>query len=243
MQTPQKNTSPIIKQTLDAKKKSRRRLIGSIFLLFIALIILLNITSKVKPVNSPIKVDIKNNSAESNPIIVTSDNTANNINMIESTPTISENVSTEPPITISKTIESQTHHSTIVISNVVNTAPKYVPKYQAHVVTRDSSKESIKKPSPLDILNDTSKNSKQLNTATSDNKIYIQLAAASHKENVIQLQTELTNKGVKTFIQEINTPKGTMYRLRIGPFNNKNNAEHKLAELANQGHTAIITSN
>ncbi|MCE3268906.1 MAG: hypothetical protein K0R49_1158, partial [Burkholderiales bacterium] len=47
---PKNNTSNLIKQTESAKKKARRRLIGSIFLLFTALIILLNVTKKVKPI-------------------------------------------------------------------------------------------------------------------------------------------------------------------------------------------------
>ncbi len=79
MQTPQKNTSQIIKQTLQAKKKSRQRLIGSIFLLFIALIILLSITSKIKPNNEPIRVVLKNSPSESNPIIVVGQNDFNKI--------------------------------------------------------------------------------------------------------------------------------------------------------------------
>ena len=80
-------------------------------------------------------------------------------------------------------------------------------------------------------------------SANTNNQIYIQLAAASHKNNVISLQNSLNSKGTHTFIQEISTPKGTMYRLRVGPFANRSDAEHKLTDLKNQGQTAIITSN
>ena len=50
------NKSNIIKITEDAKRKSRHRLIGSIVLLFFALIVLLNVTAKVKPI--PINPDV-----------------------------------------------------------------------------------------------------------------------------------------------------------------------------------------
>ena len=47
---PDKNKSHLIRLTDVQKKKARRRLIGSLFLLLIALIILLNVTSRVTPV-------------------------------------------------------------------------------------------------------------------------------------------------------------------------------------------------
>ena len=252
MQTPQKNTSQIIKQTLQAKKKSRQRLIGSIFLLFIALIILLSITSKIKPNNEPIRVVLKNSPSESNPIIVVGQNDFNKINTIESIQIMESTPTSTPNITVTTVVESQTHDKTIVISNNTESLNSIPPKYQAHIISRDGKKEpkpiitqeQNNKPNPMDILNDiVTTPTKAKSLTRTDSKTYIQLAAASHKENITNLQNELNGKGIHTFIQEINTPKGTMYRLRVGPFNNRIDAEHKLAELNKQGQSAIITSN
>src|SRR6185437_3902908 len=64
LNNPKSNTSNLIKQSELAKKKARRRLIGSIFLLFTALIILLNVTAKVKPIPvTPKVIEIGNASA------------------------------------------------------------------------------------------------------------------------------------------------------------------------------------
>ena len=279
MQTPPKNTSPIIKQTLDAKKKSRHRLIGSIFLLFIALIVLLNITAKAKPNNTPIKVDIKNTSAESNPITFTNTDSSNNIGIAESgvqiestnipaAPQQANNIAHNTPITV-----TESNNRNIITSNTTNVQESIIdaqPKYQAQVINRDGKKETTTQkpaindttknnipkpigrktenntPDPLDILNDTVANkpikAKAIPT-TKNGKFYIQLASVSHKENILKLQSELNSKNVQTFIQEISTPKGIMYRLRVGPFSDKNTAEQKLTDLKNQGQTAIITSN
>ncbi len=279
MQTPPKNTSSIIKQTLDAKRKSRHRLIGSIFLLFIALIVLLNITAKVKPSSTPIKVDIKNTSAESNPITFANNNSLDNIGITESgmqiksinitaTPQQANNITHNTSITA-----TESNNRNIITSDTTNVQESIIdaqPKYQAQVINRDGKKETTTEkstindttknntpkpisykaenntPDPLDILNDTVAKKPTKSTSisiTKNGKFYIQLASVSHKENVLKLQNELNNKGVQTFIQEISTPKGTMYRLRVGPFGDKNTAEQKLTELKNQGQSAIITSN
>ena len=262
MQTPKKNTSQIIKQTLEAKKKSRQRLIGSIFLLFIALIVLLKITSNVKLDNSKINIAMNNYSAESNPIIIVGQNESNTILSIESTINNTESSTLVPQrFALLSVHESQTNTNTIVISDHTpeSTNKALVPAYKAHIVSRNGNKvqpsvttnkptqtpESKIKHDPLDILNDAiaTKTTQNKPSANTNNQIYIQLAAASHKNNVISLQNSLNSKGTHTFIQEISTPKGTMYRLRVGPFANRSDAEHKLTDLKNQGQTAIITSN
>ncbi|MFN8769465.1 MAG: SPOR domain-containing protein [Neisseriaceae bacterium] len=55
-----KNTSQLLRNTAESKRKSRHRLLGSIFLLVIALVVLLNVTSKVKPVDvNPRTIEIQ----------------------------------------------------------------------------------------------------------------------------------------------------------------------------------------
>ncbi len=62
LNNPKTNTSNLIKQTEQAKKKARRKLIGSIFMLFTALIILLNVTTKEKPIPiNPKIIEISSN--------------------------------------------------------------------------------------------------------------------------------------------------------------------------------------
>jgi cell division septation protein DedD len=214
LNNPKNNTSNLIKQSESAKKKARRRLIGSIFMLFTALIILLNVTTKVKPIPvSPKVIEIANASAPTN----------------ASTPVKQSTVVSSAPI----------NTSAPVIANI-NSSEPVDNGYKAGVLARDKTNSSQttstapvsaspiiitmnigKKPTPEDILNGNT-------TVTPETIYYIQIAASQNKPGLQAIQTNLANNGIKTFIQN---GKNNMFRLRIGPFRNKDDANSKLAEI------------
>jgi cell division septation protein DedD len=78
--------------------------------------------------------------------------------------------------------------------------------------------------SPEDILNGQSKPSTKP-------RYYVQLIASSDKNKLIQMQNTFANKDIKTIIQSVDTPKGTVYRLRTGPFSNQTDAERMLKDI------------
>ena len=225
-----KSKSHLIKLTETKKNKARRRLIGSVFLLVVALVILLKVTCRVTPIDEPksVAVEIKNTSpVASKPSVASKEVT-----------TISEQDASSPAkdtssniVAVSKTIASNTTKmpSKIIASEAVNS--------KIQVRTQESSnKPNITQPlkpriitetpklSPDDILNGQSnKNSKPI--------YYVQLIASSDKNKLIQMQNNFANKGIKTIIQSVDTPKGTVYRLRVGPLSNQMDAENMLKDI------------
>ncbi len=215
-----KNNSNLIKQSEKSKKQAMRRLTGSIFLLLLALILLLNVTTKTKPISvTPQTVEIKHNS---NSVVA-----ANTIS------TESDNLPiTVAPSTIPVTIESENiiaqdfvELKTIASTNITNHSKKsnktsFKTLFKGQII-EEKAKISD---NPEDILNNISLN---------NNVYFIQLAALNDKNKLKHIQQQLANNNIKSFIDPIKTNKNKMYRLRIGPFKLKENAINKLNEINN----------
>ena len=191
------NKSNIIKVTEEAKRKSRQRLIGSIILLFIALIILLNVTAKVKPIPiNPDIVEIKNSTASAPLQTQTVGNMATNSNQIEapaSAPISQENslkinASANIPVsnpTISNKINASADNSNnfkaaVVVKNtqalplqgeIVKPKITTAPPIAATAVNKNNEKVKAKKNNPADILNgiDDHENDSLIDQATAKN--------------------------------------------------------------------------
>jgi cell division septation protein DedD len=87
--------------------------------------------------------------------------------------------------------------------------------------------ESYQQQTPEDILNGT------VASSNHSNHYFIQLIASNNKAKLIKLQQDLTKEGILTFIQPIQTTNGAIYRLRMGPFANKDAANKNLATILN----------
>ena len=221
-----KNKSHLIKLTENKKTKARRRLIGSIFLLIVALIILVKITNRVTPIDQvkkPVSVEIKNTSP------VASKPTASQV-VTASAPVIaasasSKVISSTPvamPIKASSPIIASTPSKFNTPVKILNTETKNT-EIQALTprVIIDTQKTTL---SPEDILNGESK-------ASIKPRYYVQIIASSDKNKLIQLQDNFANNGIKTIIKSVDTPKGTVYRLRSGPFSKQPDAERMLKDI------------
>ena len=227
MQTnfPDKNKSHLIKLTENKKAKARRRLIGSVFLLIIALIVLLKVTSRVTPigqVKKPLNIEIKNTSPVIAPPIDASQVVSASTNIasapskeILSTP-IAESITPSSPVNDSS---PSTSNQTVRVLNT-DTKNTDAQTLKPRIIT-DSPKPTL---SPEDILNGQS-------TPSAKPRFYVQLIASSDKNKLIQMQDNFANKGIKTFIQSVDTPKGTIYRLRVGPFSNQTDAGRMLKNI------------
>lgn len=210
---PDKNKSHLIRLTDVQKKKARRRLIGSLFLLLIALIILLNVTSRVTPVEveqKKLDVEIKNTASKPVPSVNTSQPIA--ANNSESPIMVGANASqpakdnaSGAPVVAPVSAESTTTRTLTLKPRIVADMPK------------------TSKPSPEDILNGI-----EGGANAKPSRYYVQLIASSDKDKLIHFQNALANQGVKTTIQSVDTPNGTVYRLRVGPFTNKDEANNML---------------
>jgi cell division septation protein DedD len=239
-----KNKSHLIRVTEEAKRKSRHRLMGSIFLLLVALVVLLNVTSKVKPIPlKPQNIEIKN----------TNQQVSNAIHALqESLPVnVSGNLKAQEASQILSTSISDKHLSSNTISNSDNIKPNTLgTTFKAQVISKNIQdngtsiskdistnkttqfiprivEESYQQQTPEDILNGT------VASSNHSNHYFIQLIASNNKAKLIKLQQDLTKEGILTFIQPIQTTNGAIYRLRMGPFANKDAANKNLATILN----------
>lgn len=245
-----KNNSSLIKQTETLKKRARHRLLGSIFILILALILLLNVTSReeniiIRPqvisVNGyNINSEYKDNNSKD--VDTKGDNIIKNINNHES----SSLAVMTPDETI---VDSAEHFKAMVIAtdNGTMTATKVskadsqvkpdnhnhldnynhlndgIPKFKAQIVVEKVQADI----SPEDILNGNTSNS-----AISSNQYYVQLLASSNKSRLEKLQQQLLDKrGLKTIIQPSQSLHGTVYRLRVGPYSSNTMADNQLKKI------------
>ncbi len=217
-----KNNSNIIKLSEKTKKQAMRRLIGSIFLLLLALILLLNVTTKTKRVSiTPQAIEIKNNSKTD----------SNSSKFLAESTNIINKALIQPPI-VSKTeeqnIKPEIANPVIKVESLNLTQTKTVIYKDKNLLKTIHGQIVVEKskinPNPEDILNN-------INPST-NSKYYIQLAALNDKKKLMHIQQELAHKNIKTFIEPANNNKN-IYRLRIGPFKTKENAVKKLEEIKN----------
>lgn len=140
--------------------------------------------------------------------------------------------------------------------------PKAVkPIVEAPIIVTPTKKQKAQN-NPENILNDTDGSDDLLSTAinnkksnnqannsvktvttnTIGGKSYIQLAALSSQEKADSLKQELAAKGINATVQTIQTPKGTLYRLKAGPYST-DVAKTKLQQLNGNGYSGILTNN
>jgi DedD protein len=232
--------SNLIKSSTAAGKKARRRLIGSIFMLLVALIILLNVTAKTKPIPvSPKVIEIKRNASY---IAAAAHKNASATSALSaSAPVNNKQISSE--VAVGSAPNSQANASHVINgSSVAASAPIKLVTGQANVTESNNQAESTPATPKLDItpklITETTKSSLSpediLNgktNSTPSTTYFIQLIAVKDKKNITDIKTTLTTKGVKSFIQPIKTDNGIIYRLRVGPFKNKFLADKRLAEI------------
>lgn len=221
------NKSHLIRLTEVQKKKARRRLIGSIFLLLIALAVLLHVTANVQPIQvDPEVIEVKNTASGASHEAVNI-NDLNAVKKVEaSTPAIAESTTI---VTSNESAPSSGFKAGVVRDNNTtlssNTESKPVSSSPLAVLKPRITNDVIKsKPSPEDILNG------DIDTPTST-RYYVQLIGLADRNALVQLKSALSEKGFTTSIQTVDTPTGKVYRLRMGPFNSKEDANDKLDEV------------
>jgi DedD protein len=101
--------------------------------------------------------------------------------------------------------------------------------------TKALTKEDVKaKPFETDV-----KPEDKLGTAS----IYVQIGVFTDPENVNRMQVQLSEKGLKSKSELIDTSKGKKTRLRVGPFSTKKDAELALVKLKLIKLTGTVVNN
>jgi cell division septation protein DedD len=199
----EKNTSHLIRLTDAQKKKARRRLIGSIFLLLLSLIVLLDVTSKVNP-----------NKTATKPINISINNTAS---QVVAKPVASATVTN----TIAAT-ENVNHPMVATAANSKVNASKTNTKNASQSIAKKADSFTL---DPIIISDDNSNNPKSILNAESSNvKYFVQLIASKDYKKIMHLQDAVAKKGILFEVDPVVKNNTTIYRLRAGPFSSHDDA-------------------
>lgn len=82
-----------------------------------------------------------------------------------------------------------------------------------------------------------------LPAAIKKGSISVQIGVFSDEAKVKQMHAKIAEKGIPCYTENMNTPKGTKYRVRCGPFADKPTAQQALDTLKTAGHNGILVTN
>lgn len=239
--------SNIIKITEEAKRKSRQRLIGSVVLLFFALVLLLNVTSQIKPVSiNPKAVEIAGID-NSNKINTQVNLTPNQAESTADNDSINADLSAQQNLMINSAdaiaIESKSINQAESATNQAVAPIKAIPNDTAAKPNQAKAKQAIDPIALLDGLVEYNETPITTNDSANQAKLknrYIQFAALKSSDKAYAIKQQLHEQGINASIATINTPNGLLYRLRAGPFP-IDKANDILNELKTKGFSGIVT--
>lgn len=201
-----KNKSHLIKATQEAKRKSRHRLMGSIFLLLVALVVLLNVTSKIKQVNiTPDKIEIKNTQAIEHP---------------SSSVAVANNQPPSASQVISNTINNSTQNTNVAnnSNNNLNNSTQ-----NSSQLNTNNSQTSIQNNNTINnqVQNNTPTNTQMQKNNNTTNQVQTQQSAdTGYKASIISKNTDIENQ---------HTTKDTPHPAPTNPTNKSNNISVKFS--------------
>jgi DedD protein len=207
-------------EELQLKKRARRRLVGAIVLVLLAVIFLpLVLEKEPKPVGQDINIQIPPQDANGNfnsKIVPVPDNPVTAVSPVQPVQ--------KPAVVIPKTVETAL-------------APK-----------QDEKVEKVKESEPVEPKSVAAAPEKPKKTQpapkpkTAKTGFVVQLATFSDPENAKQLQAKLTAAGFKSYTEILKTAKGHTTRVRVGPFATRQAAEETRDKLKAKDFQGIVTS-
>jgi len=225
---------------LPEKKRARRRLIGAIALaLGVVVILPMLLDSEPKPLTTDIAIDIpsrdqpapsapKADAGEATPPSAAAD-------AAPQTDVGAAPAAVAPPALAApepKPIEKPAEPPVAKLTEKPTTPAAPAPEKPA-AKAADSSAEAQRVRALLE-----GRAAPALAPAPSQNaqgKFTIQVAALSSPDKVQELQTRLKGAGVSSYTQKVATQGGEATRIRVGPFNNRDDAEKMLQRLVKLG--------
>ncbi len=201
---------------LPEKKRARRRLIGASALVLAAIIGLPMIfDSEPKPLTDDIAIQIPSRDKQGAGTVITA---------LPEQPV--EAKKSQPSSSTTAEVKSDTSPGTVVAQ---------VPTERATVAS--NLQPTQEKPVQKSVDNSTPANEKAAAT-----RFVLQVAAVANKSKADELQTKLKQAGIKTYLQKISTKDGERYRVRVGPFGNRDEAEKMRSRIMKMGLTVVVQS-
>ena len=112
----------------------------------------------------------------------------------------------------------------------------------AQVPTEKATVASNLQPAPEKPVQKSADNSTPANEKAAATRFVLQVAAVANKSKADELQTKLKQAGIKTYLQKISTKDGERYRVRVGPFGNRDEAEKMRSRIMKMGLTVVVQS-
>ncbi len=234
-------------QELQFKKRARRRLVGAIGLVLLMISILpLLLEDKTEQVTSKdILISIPSQDAQLNKQNIeekhNQENSASLPNTQPQDAAASNPSPNDKPLEEKKPLVSPTVESPAPVAQSDKVAAKPI---EAPAVTENQKNQKQKedtKPQAIDTSNKADEPTASV--APIAGNYFVQIGVFSDPDNVKQLQSKLTDRGLKSSTELIDTPKGKKTRLRVGAFTARKEAENALLRIKDLGLTGMVIGN
>ncbi len=207
----QDNLPPQSDQELQFKKRARRRLVGAVALVLLMIIVL------------PMILQDRTAKAPKQDVVV-------------SIPSLDQRLESEPvePAPIQPVAPAAEVSPPEVAAE---TKPVEAP------VTTNQPSSSVVAPAkaePVKAEPVRTEPAKAETKAAASGNYFVQIGVFSDPEKVKQMQEKLSEKGLKSIDELIDTAKGKKTRLRVGPFEAKKDAESAMEKIKSLGLTGMI---
>ncbi|MEH6458693.1 SPOR domain-containing protein [Chitinimonas sp. JJ19] len=229
--------APISEELTTLKKRARRRLVGAVALVLVALVVLWTVMDDKPP-----------QSLASEPVAI-----------VSTTPGLAGTVTPTPapaPFPPLPEVAAAKQAQPPLTPPVVETTPPVAkPEPQAKPVAKPEPKPEAKpvekKPEskPAEVHKDPARilagMEEEADTAAkpkpaADTRFFLQLGAFADKDKALGLVAKAKGTGVTVQTEAIKTDKGALTRLRAGPYDNRDAAEKAHAKLAGAGISSSI---
>jgi DedD protein len=224
-------------EELQLKKRARRRLVGAIVLVTVVAVVLpMVLDSEPKTVNQNINIQIPSPDAgvlttpptplkqaepaatparpESEPVAVAP--------AVEPKESKSEAVATKPEVKTEVKAETKPQEVKAETKVESTAEAKPEPKTEAKTETKAAAKTESAK---------TKDSVKEPPKAATTGGFVIQVAALSDTAKARELQAKIAGSGLKAYTEVVQTSKGPVTRVRVGPFNTREAAEKARPQL------------
>ena len=203
----------VSEEEIQLRKRARRRLVGAVALV-IAAVVILPMVLDSEPKQGSQEIDIH----------IPSENSAGAF-----TPKIVPEVEA-PAIAVVEEPESAVQQAEQAEQAKSQTLPQ----------PAQTAGKSVEK--PLENKSATKTESRVEKTAAATGTFVVQLGAFSDPAKARQQQQNLTSNGINTYTENINTDKGEVIRVRIGPFPVRGEAEEMRERLKKLGLDGVVTA-
>jgi DedD protein len=224
-------------EELQLRKRARRRLVGAIALVtFIAVFLPMVLENEPKPVNQDISVQIpsQNSGAFTSKIVPVAP-------VHDTKPAVAPKAEApQPPPVPPKDAERPPPKAAVAESAKAKDEPKAAPAAKTEEKSAPATKQEQVTGKPAASAKAEAKPAAKANEPAKTTAYVVQVAALNDAEKAKQLQQQIKASGVSSYTEQVPTAKGSVTRVRAGPFKTREAAEKAREQLKGMGLTGNV---